>query len=163
VSAGTGSPRATPKVQRDLRVLAPRFRDAVEKALKECHTAGLDAIVFEAYRTEELQALYYKRGRTIKPPRTPVTWAKSSLQSWHGFGLAVDVISQKHLWNPPAGWWEKVAVIFKKHGCKWGGDWKKRDMPHFQWSRCKPSPSDRARELFAEGGLTRVWKEVGAA
>lgn len=92
-----------------------------------------------------------------------MTNAKSNLYSWHGYGLAVDVISEKHFWNPPPGWWDKVAVIFKKHGCKWGGDWKARDLPHFQWGRCKPSPSDRARQLLMEGGLERVWKEVGAA
>jgi peptidoglycan L-alanyl-D-glutamate endopeptidase CwlK len=26
----------------------------------------------------------------------------------------------------------KFAVIIKKHGVKWGGDWKRRDNPHFE-------------------------------
>lgn len=162
MSAGAAAP---PKVVviRTIDRLAPVFGGQVEAAIAECNAAGLDAIVFETYRSPETQAAYYARGRTEKPPARPVTNAKSNLFSWHGFGLAVDVISKKHGWNPPAGWWEKVAVIFKRHGCKWGGDWKQRDLPHFQFGACKPSPSDRARELFKEGGFDAVWKAVGAA
>lgn len=150
-------------MSRDLRVLAPLFQKAVLAALDECHAVGLDAYVFEAYRSPELQELYWHRGRDVKPPTHPVTNARSNLFSWHGYGLAVDVISEAHAWNQPVTWFEKVAEIFKRHGMKWGGDWKARDLPHFQWGRCKPSPSDRARELLAEGGYKRVWHEVGAA
>lgn len=131
--------------------------------MAECHAAGLDVYVFETYRSLELQKLYYARGRTIKPPMKPVTKAKSNLYSWHGYGLAVDVISEKHGWKPPDGWWTRVAAIFKKHGCDWGGDWKMRDLPHFQWGRCKASPSYRARQILAAEGMSGVWREVGAA
>lgn len=27
---------------------------------------------------------------------------------------------------------KKFAVIIKKHGVKWGGDWKRKDTPHFE-------------------------------
>jgi len=160
VSAGSG---VALTADRDLGKLAPRFRDAVEKALAECNAVGLDAIVYEALRSPELQAAYYARGRTEIPPDRPVTNAKSNIYSWHGYGLAVDVISRTKLWSETPEWFAHVASIFKGHGCKWGGDWKQRDLPHMQWGRCKPSPSDRARELFAEGGFERVWQEVGAA
>lgn len=166
--------------------LAPAFRKAVEAAVKECRAAGLDAMVFEAYRSPELQLAYYRRGRTEKPPERPVTNAKSNLYSWHGYGLAVDVISESEGWFNPDGkpelkmlpdrdprraayvakgerWFADVATVFKRHGCKWGGDWESRDTPHMQWGRCKPTPSNRARELLAEGGFERVWREVGAA
>ena len=152
-----------PKVQRDLTLLAPKFQTAVRDAIAECSAAGLDAIVFETLRSAELQAEYYTRGRTKKPPERPVTNAKSSLYSWHGFGLAVDVISKEHGWSPKDGWWEKVAAIFKRHGCKWGGDWRQVDLPHFQWELCKPSPSDEARSILKDRGLEAVWRAVGAA
>lgn len=158
MSAGAG----TPKVDHDLCDLAPAFRKAVDAAIAECNAAGLDAVVYETYRSKELQEAYYARGRTVIPPAHPVTNARSNLYSWHGYGLAVDVISKAHAWSPPAGWWEKVAAIFKKHGCAWGGDWKQKDLPHFQWGPCKPSPSDRARQLVAEGGTHAVWQAVGA-
>ena len=160
MSAGAG---ATPRPDRDLAKLAPRFRAAVEAAIAECNAFGLDAYVYEGYRSEETQRAYYARGRTVIPPERPVTNAASALYGWHGYGLAVDVISRSKLWSETPEWFAHVAAIFKRHGCKWGGDWKMRDLPHHQWGRCKPSPSDRARELWLEGGNRRVWEEVGAA
>jgi hypothetical protein len=162
MSAGSGN--AVPAVSRDLAQLAPKFRAGVEAAIEACNDAGLDAWVFEAFRSNELQALYYKRGRTIIPPRHTVTNAKTSLFSWHGYGLAVDVVSKSKLWSPPGGeaWFVKVAAIFKQHDCSWGGDWTKPDTPHFQWHRCKPSPSDMARLIFKDEGKEGVWRAVGA-
>lgn len=147
----------------DLSKLAPRFREAVFSALADCEADGLDAMVYEAYRSPELQALYYARGRTIIPPEKPVTYAKSNLQSWHGYGLAVDVISAEYHWNRPREWFAQVATCFCRHGCRWGGTWKQQDLPHFQLGILKPSPSDRARELYASGGMQAVWKTVGAS
>ena len=163
----SGGPTSDPtKANKDLSLLAPLFRKAVEAAIAECNSATppLEAMVFEGYRTQEMQRIYYARGRTVVPPLKTVTNAKSNLDSWHGYGLAVDVIHRTKLWNPDGGdtWFEKVAAIFKKHGCNWGGDWTTRDTPHMQWGRCKPSPSDRARELIASGGAEAVWRAVGA-
>lgn len=162
MSAQSGN--AVPAVSRDLALLAPKFRKGVEAAIKACRAAGLDARVYEAYRSLELQELYYKRGRTVIPPAKPVTNARSNLFSWHGYGLAVDVISEAHWWSPPEGlaWFGKVADIFKQHECKWGGEWKSPDPPHFQWHKCKPSPSDIARLIFREEGKEGVWRAVGA-
>src|SRR5262245_49937842 len=79
------------RVNNDMNTLAPKFRDAVQKSIAECNAKGIDAIVYEAYRSQELQSLYYSRGRTIIPPTYTVTNAQSNLFSWHGYGLAVDV------------------------------------------------------------------------
>jgi peptidoglycan LD-endopeptidase CwlK len=144
-------------------LLAPRFHDAVLASIAECHNHGLDAFLYEAYRSPELQALYYERGRTIIPPTKPATNARSNLYSWHGYGLAVDVISTAKAWDVPDTWFAEVAEVFKRHGLKWGGDWKMRDLPHFQWGPCKPSPSDRAREIIITGGVHGVWVAVGAS
>ena len=145
-------------------LLAPAFARAVAAAIAECNDATnqLAAHVFETYRSTELQALYYQRGRSVKPPTTPVTNAQNNLYSWHGYGLAVDVIHKTKHWDVSPDWFERVSLIFKKHGCKWGGDWKQRDLPHFQWGLCKASPSPRARELMRTGGVLAVWEAVGA-
>ena len=150
------------RVNNDLGQLAPLFRDAVEHALAECHQQKLDAVVYEAYRSQELQANYFARGRTIKPPLYTVTNAPNNQYSWHGYGLAVDVISRAKGWNAGNEWFHKVAEIFKKHQCKWGGDWKKPDLPHFQWHLCKASPSDEARRLLNSEGIPAVWAAVAA-
>lgn len=149
----------------NLQLLAPGFRAAVVEAIRECTANGLRAMVFETYRSNELQALYYQRGRTVKPPLTPVTYAMGNLFSWHGYGLAVDVIHETQGWEPEPGneWFAKVADVFRKHGCRWGGEWRRPDRPHFQWGLCKPSPSDLARELIRTRGIGAVWEAVGAS
>jgi hypothetical protein len=161
VSSGSNTGKA--KVSRDLAELAPRFREAVETAIAACKADGLDAMVYETYRSPELAAAYYARGRTEIPPHATVTNAKTNLASWHGYGLAVDVISRKTGWNKPEEWFAKVAEHFRAAGCRWGGEWKMKDLPHFQWGLCKPSPSPRALELHALGGKPEVWKAVAAA
>ncbi len=149
-------------VVNSLDVLAPKFRDAVIKAIADCRANGLDAIVHETYRSQELQALYYARGRTVTPPADTVTNAASNLYSWHGFGLAVDVISEASQWNQPDAWFASVAEYFRAAGCRWGGEWTVKDLPHFQWAACKPSPSDEARSLLVSGGMRAVWEAAGA-
>lgn len=148
----------------DLNLLAPLFRRAVEAAIEECNSAhNLGACVFETYRSTELQAIYYTRGRTVRPPERPVTNAINNLYSWHGYGLAVDVIHSTERWSAGEAWFRQVSEIFKRHGCKWGGDWKVKDLPHFQWGLCRASPSDAARELMRTGGVRAVWEAVGCA
>lgn len=149
-------------VSQDLALLAPKFREAVELAINDCQARGLDAYVYEAYRSRELQALYYARGRTIIPPLKPVTNASSNLYSWHGYCLAVDVISRTRAWNAPETWFAAVAESFRKFDCRWGSEWRMRDLPHFQWGRCKPSPSAAARQTIRTQGVEAVWKMVGA-
>jgi hypothetical protein len=150
-------------VVRKLDVLAPRFRIAVEEALAECAAKGYDAYVYESLRSNELQEIYYRRGR---PPSAeypaPVTNAKTADRSWHFFGLAVDVISQSQKWSAPEAWWKAVAEIFRANGCKSGYYWARCDKPHHQWGKCRVTPSPRARALYSEGGLEAVWEEVGA-
>lgn len=148
-------------VQNDIRLLAPKFGLAVGHALNLCHRQGLDVVVQESLRSNELQEHYYAQGRTRPGPI--VTNARSALFSWHGYGLAVDVISASKGWNTTAAWRSAVAQIFKGAGLAWGGDWQHPDLPHFQWGLCRPSPSERARQLIAEGGMEAVWVEVRAA
>lgn len=168
MSAGGSSSHLKPNS--DLNLLAPRFKRAVEAAIADCNDparpgGSLGAKVFEGFRSPELQALYFQRGRTIKPPPKPVTNAPTNEFSWHGYGLAVDVIHKTRFWEPEGGeaWFRQVAAEFAKHGCRWGGDWTSPDLPHFQWGKCRASPSDRARSLLRSGGIEAVWQAVGAA
>jgi len=159
MSAGASSAL---RANNDVNTLAPKFREAVEKSIAACNANGLDAMVYEAYRSQDLQSNYYQRGRTIVPPHGTVTNAASNLFSWHGYGLAVDVISRSKEWDVPETWFTQVADVFRANGCRWGGEWKMKDLPHFQWGLCRPSPSDRARELISTVGLRAVWEAVGA-
>lgn len=147
-------------VFRSLELLAPLFREAVNAALGACHAAGIDAMVYETYRTNELQRMYYAKGRTTPGPI--VTRAADNRHSWHGFGLAADVIDAKKQWSQPLSWWQEMGAIFKAHGCAWGGDWHDRDLPHVQWGLMPPSPTDEDRLLMATEGPPAVWQRWGA-
>ena len=151
-------------VNRDPNRLAPAFRQAVAASIAKCQQQGLDAFVYEGYRSQALAAMYFQRGRTVRPPNKPVTNAPTNLHSWHGFGLAVDVVHRTKFWSPPEGdaWFRRVGAIFKENGCTWGGDWKMADLPHFQWGRCPASPSDVARQLINSQGMQAVWAHFGA-
>ena len=162
MSAGRGVAGQHTRPSRDMTMLAPLFAGRANVALARCEDAGLDAFVYEAHRSDALQAIYYARGRTVIPPEQTVTNARNSLNSWHGYGLAVDVISRSRLWSPEEVWWEWVAEIFVSEGMDWGGHWRRPDRPHFQWGGLRASPSDRARLLMRSGGFVAVWREVGA-
>ena len=149
-------------VQNSLDLLAPKFKLAVVASITACVADGLDAMVYETARSHELAVLYYAKGRTMIPPKEKVTNAPDETYSYHGYGLAVDVISKTKQWNKPESWFAKVAVHFKANGCKWGGDWHMKDLPHMQWGLCKPSPSTEARRILREEGLEALWKVVGA-
>ena len=149
-------------VSHDISLLAPLFRLAVAKSINDCLKVGLDAKVYEACRSNEVQTAYYALGRSVIPPTYTVTNAPTADHSWHFFGLAVDVISASKGWDVTPMWMRMVAAHFKANGCDWGGDWQHPDYPHFQWGRCKPSPSDEARSLYASGGNHAVWEAVGA-
>lgn len=154
------------KVISGLQYLAPKFEAAVVAAIAECDALGLDAVVYETYRTFALAQEYYKKGRTVIPPETPVTNARDNMHSFHGFCMAVDVIHKTKRWSVPEAWFVGVAAVFKKHGCAWGGDWHSfRDLPHFQHGTlvgAHAAPDDEDRKLIRNGGLIAVWQRHGA-
>lgn len=165
MSAGASSayPGEPPLVvHRDVRLLAPKMEDAVLATLAECRERGIEAVVYESYRERATAEAYYRRGRTQIPPTRVVTHAPNELYSWHGYGLAVDIVHATKGWKAGESWFALVGEIGKRHGLKWGGDWTEPDLPHLQWGRCRATPSDEARRLYREGGLVAVWRAVKA-
>ena len=97
-------------------------------------------------RTFAEQTALFAQGRT--KPGSKVTNAKAG-QSFHNYGLAVDIVLlydsdgngsfDKASWDVFKDWdndgiadWQEVVKVFKKYGWEWGGDWRFKDMPHFQ-------------------------------
>ncbi len=150
-------------IESDLDCLAPKFREKVEALLVACEAAGLDAIVHESYRSDETQGIYYRRGRTTIPPRQTVTNARTNQYSWHGYALAVDIISKSKGWDAGEEWFTKMGELAESLGLEWGGRWKRADTPHVQFGGMKDTPSDHARALLASGGIPAVWQAVNAA
>jgi peptidoglycan L-alanyl-D-glutamate endopeptidase CwlK len=150
--------KARTMVDSDISKLAPKFQAQVDAAMASLAKQNIDAYVYEAMRSNELEAIYFQLGTTKAP---------NALYSWHSYGLAVDVISRSKewdAWNDPVWSFAVRKAFVDDQGCEWGGAWTSfPDMPHFQFGGMKASPSDEARLLLAQGGLAAVWQAVGAA
>jgi len=141
----------------DVNLLAPKLREIAVCETRFLQLSSYDVVVYESTRSRELAELYFALG---------VSKAKNELYSWHGYGLAFDVISKSRGWDAwdDPDWFEPVVAAYEGRGLRWGGRWEKFvDRPHFQFGEgMRDSPSDHARELFAAGGYEAVWKNVGA-
>jgi hypothetical protein len=86
--------------------------------------------VTQGLRTFEEQDALYTQGRTV--PGKIVTNAKGG-QSYHNYGLAIDVAEIKDseaIWNTN---WHSISEIGISHGFEWGGNFKSfTDKSHFQ-------------------------------
>lgn len=119
----------------------PLLRDELEQIYKEiCSALKGKAICRFSYvlRTfKEQDELFKKRPR--------VTRAKAG-QSYHNYGLAVDIVlivkengKVKAVWDTVKDFdgdgtsdWIEIVAIFKKYKWTWGGEWNFKDNPHFE-------------------------------
>lgn len=155
-------PKEVP-ANRDVKVLAPAVQRALARVLARMAEEGHKAIQFDTLRTAERQAFLFGFGRDYDDGRGVVTKVEDHLASWHGYGLAVDVVEDdKDPWVASQAFWNDLGRIAREEGFDWGGDWPMKDLPHLQWGKCRRSPSAKARALLKQGGAAAVWKEVGA-
>ena len=118
---------------RDIKDLHPKVKVMAEKFLSECKAAGLNVTIYSTYRDHESQNELYAQGRT-KPGKV-VTKAKGG-DSFHNWKVAFDaapIVNGSIPWND-AKLFEKMGAIGESVGLEWGGRWKFKDMPHFQFT-----------------------------
>jgi peptidoglycan LD-endopeptidase CwlK len=151
-------------VNRQLDGLAPKFRSALLRVIDRMQRAGFDPMIFETHRTTERQRFLYGFGREYDDGRGIVTNSSTALNTWHGFGLAADIISRSKLWGASSEFWRHLGTYARAEGLVWGGDWPSfPDRPHVQWGApMRRSPSVNAAVIKAKGGNEAVWKEVRA-
>lgn len=163
-------PKEVP-VCRDMDELAPAFKRKVEELLRNMAARGYHCLVVETLRTQERQRFLYGFGREYDDGRGVVTHSRDADESWHGFGLAVDIVHADHYWNAGPAFWRALEVEAERLGLTSGADWDRndatqsrfKDLPHVQWGPpMRRSPSPRAARLRDQGGLSAVWLEVGA-
>lgn len=154
---------------RSLNLLYPPFRDLVEHGLKLARLTGLQVHVFESYRTFDRQEDLYAQGRTTEG--RVVTRARPG-ESWHNYGLAVDLVFDgsaasgiQWSWDGDhvgdrAGDYARLGAIMTSTGINWLGAAGSSffETPHFEknWGLSLPI----ARELHRVGGLPAVWIEL---
>jgi peptidoglycan L-alanyl-D-glutamate endopeptidase CwlK len=143
------------------------MRAAVEAVLEETREWTRRMAIGETLRTAERQEFLHGFGRIYDDGRGIVTAATTNLTSWHGYGLAVDLV----VVGVADPWAEQfhddyraMGDIAEQHGLTWGGRWKHADLPHVQWGLCPASPTseDQQTLLNPTEGLRAVWEKYGA-
>lgn len=143
-------------VQRTSRGCAPAFVRKIEAMLAELNDGR--ELPFEWLRTPARQRFLYGFGRDYDDGRGIVTNAQTSLYSYHGFGLAVDIVEKDATpWSAPPTFWNRMGEAAEAHGLVWGGRWARADLPHVQWNTGTPSPTTMDRALAEAGGIAAVW------
>ena len=130
-----------------LKGVNPNLVKVVERAIE---LTEQDFLVLEGVRSKEQCYINYGKGRTVaqcsakgvpikyaQPSLSKVTWLNNPLASKHVTGNAVDLVPYPIDWNTIS----KFTTISKamKQAAKelgvdleWGGDWTKKDYPHFE-------------------------------
>jgi peptidoglycan hydrolase-like protein with peptidoglycan-binding domain len=133
--------------------LARRVRDLGRLVADQMQSA-----VDSGFRSFEEQAKLFAIGRTKPPPpKAKVTNAKPG-DSYHNYGLAVDMVSLvggAHNWNEA----DARGKLAPQVQLEWGGTWTDfPDLPHFQLTG--GLTIGRCRALHDQGGIQAVWAEV---
>ena len=112
--------------------LDPRMRAAVAQLLTRVRDdLNFTIIVVDTLRTPTEQEHFISIG---------VSWTTRSKhlpQPCCGKSHAIDIVP-KHLtvlknWAPAHPDWTRLGELGESLGFEWGGRWKVRDCPHFQW------------------------------
>jgi len=108
--------------------LQESVRPLAQNLLRLAADQGIQLKVVSAYRTPSQQEALLNSGKGVTNA--------GALLSYHNHRLAFDVVPTEYLslpdWNPTGPLWATVGSIGKSVGLEWGGDWKKKDLPHFQ-------------------------------
>lgn len=130
-----------PVTDQRISELDPRVQDPARDFINYVEVeTGVQLRIVQGMRTFDEQNALYAQGRTSvgpnatkdKPLGSIVTNAKGG-QSYHNFGLAIDVVIMKHgkpVWNRIP---TNIGAMGIRHGFEWGANWNRiKDYPHFQ-------------------------------
>ena len=130
-------------MSKDLNLIHPKLRKIVRILIGQCEDQGLPILITDGFRTQSEQDRLYNQGRTTAGiVVTNVKWPDSA----HNWGVAVDFCRnvKGREYDDSDNFFEKVAMIGKKLGLEWGGDWNKFvDKPHLQLPEYMPGNNTR--------------------
>lgn len=123
---------------RDIKELTPGMYEKAKEFAGQMACAGIPFMFTCTYRSQEEQDALFAQGRT--KPGSKVTWVRHSK---HQDRLAFDIAilkDGKPTWdvkvdvsNDQFPDYEQAGEIGESIGLRWGGRFKTRDMPHFEW------------------------------
>jgi hypothetical protein len=99
--------------------------------------SGIHVMLIETARTKKRQEKLIAEDRSwtmlsshcvTRPDGEPAARALD-VAPWAVFSLYG---ADKLLWDADAPIWRKIGLIGKEVGFRWGGDWRRKDMGHFE-------------------------------
>lgn len=121
---------------RDISYLTETTQIALRLFLDACKEEGLDICITETYRTQARQDRLYAQGRTTEGDI--VTWTKYSVHTERrAWDICKNIKGQEYT---DKQFFYKCGEIAKNLGITWGGDWKQKDLCHFQIDEDWKSP-----------------------
>lgn len=139
------------KINQNEELLHPTIRRNLNVALEDARANGLPLKLFEGWRSPRRQDFLYSKGRGSD--KGQIITNKRAWESWHQYGMAVDVVffrDDQWDWN---GEWDKVEAIFIKNGFT---SLKPYERNHFQITPPGMYLKD-AKALMALDGVLAVW------
>lgn len=107
------------KPNRDMELLLPEFRSALEAVVSEVQAMGYPFHVYEGWRSGDRQEWLWESGR--KRPGARITNARRG-ESYHEFGAAADVVLReggRWSWSTAMArgkWWRELHAAARRHG-----------------------------------------------
>jgi peptidoglycan LD-endopeptidase CwlK len=147
-----------------LELVAPSLAAKIRQVAEMMQLAGEPVRTIAGFRAWMAQERLWEQGRIVGGPI--VTDARPG-ESWHEFGMAVDLGIIRLLgepgWAPSDPAWQKLGNVGKTVGLFWGGDFVNNpDRPHFQLTGTFPEvPNDEARQILLTEGVSAVWTAAG--
>jgi peptidoglycan LD-endopeptidase CwlK len=139
---------------RSLTDLNPSFYPIAEQFMVRCeHVLPVHQIIITCtYRSKTEQDTLYAQGRhdlklvnliRAQVKLLPITEKDNKIvtnakggESFHNYRLAFDIVPSlagKLIWNTSDPVWKKLSDIAIECRIDWGGNWKIKDYPHFQF------------------------------
>lgn len=129
------------KPNRDIKLLAPQFYEMVDAVIIDLKSMGLDAGIYEGFRSLERQQHLWESGRSRPGPI--LTNAKPG-QSAHNWGLGADLtgrVDGKWTWDEKKFNYKLLRETYIKHGlqivgfeyvhCEYIGAFKHRELADY--------------------------------
>lgn len=126
---------------KDLDMLEPVTRAAVQAMLVDAAAAGTPLVVVETFRSKARQTMLFNQHAT-----------ELRTVGVHNYGLAADItklVDGEPSWK---GDFSILGVLAKKHGLVWGGDWDEPNLPAHafrDWDHVQRINVSRQVALFA--------------
>jgi len=127
-------------MSRALDDLSPDFKPVAIELLARLVEAGIQVMVVDTLRTKIEHEENLRKG---------VSWTKHSK---HLDGDAIDIVpflqwnlhgEDKLQWDGKDPIWQRIGKIGEDLGLRWGGNFKQKDLGHFELVRKSPQTSDK--------------------